>query len=223
MRRHFLFSLSVLLVPLTLPAQIMRIKVERDPSAWTSLSVGMVDMSGVEDRESKSVWQFGQGIQYRVSLERALRGQSGFGVVATFAQMPLTYEQDAPLTGTVPCTSPCDATANIYSVSGGFHGGGGAGIHQVIQLNVGATMFGNFREDSTGAALPPTEGDVDLSFTIGYGIGYTLSPRLQASLVQEFGFIVHPGNGSGSSSSAVQVRVMRLGVRYGIGTKRPGV
>jgi hypothetical protein len=65
--------------------------------------------------------------------------------------------------------------------------------------------------------------NADLSFDIGYGIGYTLSPRAQASLVQEFGFIVHPGNGSGSSSSTVQNRVMRLGIRFGLGTKRAGV
>jgi len=222
-RRNFPFLLFMLLLPLALPAQIMRVRVERDPSAWTSLSVGLVDLAGVEDRDTKSTWAFGQGVQYRVSLEKALRGQSGIGVVATFAEMPLTYQREAPLTGAATCTSPCDATANIWSLTGGFHAGGGMGLHQVIQLGIGAAMFGNFRDDATGEALPPTKIDVDLSFDIGYGIGYTLSPRVQASLVQGFGFIVHPGNGSGSSSSTVQTRVMRLGVRYGLGTKRPGV
>jgi hypothetical protein len=201
----------------------MRIKVEREPTAWTSIGIGLVDMSSIQDRESESDWEFGQGIQYRVSLEKALRGGSGLGVVATFAQMPLTYQRRGTVIGSEPCDAPCDATANIWSLSGGFHMGGGMGLHQVIQLNIGATMFGNFREDATGDALPPSEIDVDLSFNVGYGIGFTLSPRVQASLVQEFGFIMHPGNGSGGSSSAVQSRVMRLGIRYGLGQKRPGV
>lgn len=222
MRRLFLVSLLVLLLAPALSAQITRGAVQRDPTSWTSFAVGMLDVSGVEDRETESEWSFGQGLRYRATLEKALSGQSGLGVVATFSQIPLTY-RSVDLLGSGPCPSGCDATANLWSVSGGFHAGGGMGIHQVIELGIGATMWSNFREKDGGKALPPTKMDVDLSFDLGYGIGYTLSPRMQASLVQEYGFIVHPGNGSGSSSSTVQNRVTRLGIRYGMGAKKAGV
>jgi hypothetical protein len=100
-------------------------------------------------------------------------------------------------------------------------GGGAVGIHQVIQANVGATFFGNFREDESGDKLPPAKADADLAFQVGYGVGYSFSPRLQASLLQEFGLIIHPGNGEGSSSRMGQTQVTRLSVRYGMGTKKP--
>ena len=222
MRRILLSSLSILLLSSPLGAQIIRGAAQRDPTAWTSFAVGLLDIADVEDDDTRSVWSFGQGLRYRASLEKALSGQSGLGVVATFSQIPLTYSR-ATILGTGACPDACDATANIWSVSGGFHAGGGLGLHQVIQVGIGATMWGNFREKDGGAALPPAKMNVDLSFDLGYGIGYTLSPRAQASLVQEFGFIVHPGNGSGSSSSTVQNRVMRLGIRYGLGTKKAGV
>ena len=226
MHRIFLSFALVSAAATSLDAQIIRRSVVDEPAAWASLGIGMLDMSSISDQDSKSTWIFGQGLQYRATLEKALSGGAGLGIVATFAKMPLTYR---PATSVIPsptCNPECDATANVSSLAAGFHMGGGNGVHQVIQLNVGATMFANFRDDDSGAQLAPTEMDVDLAFQVGYGIGYAIGPRLHASLVQEFGIIVHPGNGEGSSSRTVQSQSTRLSVRYGMGTKRaprPGI
>lgn len=227
MHRIFLSVALLSAAAASVDAQIIRPSTVREPAAWTSLGVGLLDMSGIIDKESNSTWAFGQGFQYRATLEKALAGQAALGIAATFAQMPLTYTPSAaviPVPST--CDPRCDATANVYGVAGNFHMGGGAGVHQVIQVNIGATMFGNFREEDTGAKLPPNEMDVDVSFQIGYGIGYAIGPRLHASLLQEYGFIVHPNNGEGSNSRMAQSQATRLSIRYGMGTKRaprPGV
>jgi len=217
---RILLSLTLLSAPLMSAGSQILGRVNPGPAAWTSFGIGLLDMSAVHDKASNADWEFGQGLQYRVTLEKALSGQSGLGLVATYAQAPLTYRPASPPLLS-PCAPSCDATANVWSVAGTFHMGGGLGLHQVIQFNAGATAFSNFRDDDSGDRLPPLETDVDLAFQVEYGLGFTINPRLQASLLQEFGIIVHPGNGEGSSSRTAQSRATRLSVRYGLGTKKP--
>lgn len=186
------------------------------PAAYTLMGVGLLRTGTVVDGSTGSSWDFGDGVQYRVSLEKAIQNQSSVGVALTFGRLPLIYTSNVDL----QCSS-CDADATITQLMGTFHvGGDSPGIHQVIDIDVGATMYSAFRERATGRKLSPSS-DTDLAFSIGGGVGYTLSPGFQIELVQQFGGSVHQRTGlSGNADTIVRSYVTRLGVRFGLGARR---
>ena len=64
-----------------------------EPKTWMSFSVGVMDLSGVHDGSTQSDWEFGNAVQYRVSLELPIQYQSTVGISGSFARVPLTWEQ----------------------------------------------------------------------------------------------------------------------------------
>ncbi|HKO15753.1 MAG TPA: hypothetical protein VJU87_05915 [Gemmatimonadaceae bacterium] len=190
-----------------------------EPSAWVAFSVGLLQPLTVDDGSTQSTWRFGNSVQYRVALEKPIQNQSSIGLTATLARAPLSYEPFAG--GGLPaCPGTCDADANITQLFGTFHAGGSAiGLHQVIELSLGATLYSDFRTRS-GDRLPPASSDADLSLQIGYGFGYTLSPLLQIELVQDLGLGVHQRTGlSGGSNAVARLYTTRIGLRYGLGQR----
>lgn len=142
-----------------------------------------------------------------------IQGQSTIGIVATFARAPLTYSSSTDVT-----CSRCDADANVTQIFAVYHGGGGgiAGFHQVLELQVGAIIYANFREHDTDRRLEPRQ-DADLALGIGYGFGYSFSQSLEVEFVQEGLISVHQRAGlSGGDSSFPRQSVTRLGVRLGL-------
>jgi hypothetical protein len=199
--------------------QVMRLPGSGEPAYWTSLSAGLFQTQAVLDGRTQTVWDFGQGVQYRASIEQAIGNQSSIGVTGTYARLPLTFTELAPATDVSSCGGGCDAHADVTSLTGSFHAGGGQGFHQVIDLAVGVTRFAHFRADDTDRRLGP-DGDTDFSFMVGYGFGYSLSPRTQIVLVQEYGSAFHQGDGlRGSDRRMNQQYTTRLGARFGIGTR----
>lgn len=199
----------------TAEGQIIRHPVRTlEPTAWAGVSIGLVQHGTVRDGTTGSTWQFGDAVQYRTSLERRIQPGSALGAAATFSRAPLTYHGAGCTVG-----SSCDADANITQIFGSFHaGGGGYGLHQVLQLQLGATLFHNFRERTTGAVLPPESADVDLAFSLGYGFGFTLSPRAQLNVVQELGVSMHQReNLPAATTIANRFGVTRLSLRLGLG------
>jgi hypothetical protein len=103
---------------------------------------------------------------------------------------------------------------------GTFHLGGGSGFHQVIDAGVGVTQYGNFRDDAAGTRLVPSR-DADFAFSIGYGIGYSPSERVEVFIVQEYGNTIHQREGlANDARTSAQQLVTRLGVRVGVGDRR---
>lgn len=179
-------------------------------NAWTSVSVGLYDLQRMFDPSSGSAWDFGNIVQFRGTLERGLRRGLSVGAAATYARAPLTY--DGPDCGL------CDADVAIWQALGFLRiGGGGVGLHQVIELAAGVTGFGEFRERDGGDLAPETS--VNPTVSIGYGLGYALSPSSQLILLQEVGLMVHRRGDrpAGDESNMPRTYVTRIGLRFGLG------
>src|SRR5438094_5100117 len=187
-----------------------------EPKTWMSFSVGVMDLSGVHDGSTQSDWEFGNAVQYRVSLELPIQYQSTVGISGSFAPVPPTYTQLG--VGTIGCPSQCDADATVTSLMATFHAGGrgGIGFHQIIDISIGATGYSAFRARGSGEQLPPRQLDADLSGGIGYGFGYAFSPDVQITLVQEGFLTVHQRTGVGASENTLGRQfILRLGTRFG--------
>ena len=182
-------------------------RATRAPEAWTSLSIGWLQHQGLCDAETGDCWDFGSAPQWRASLEFPM-GRSGatLGAVATTAKIPLTY------VGGVCGT--CDADANASQFLGNLRIGGGAGPHQVIDINAGIAVFSNFR--ATGGTALGGKAKTYPAFSIGYGFALPLRPKFQITLLQEYGLVIGK-RVSGRSSNSAQTSTTRLGVRLGLG------
>jgi hypothetical protein len=220
MTRRVTFALTVLATLLSAaaagaPAAAQeRFPVARraGPTAWASLSVGLFQVSTMYDPTSNSDWDFGSIVQFRGSLEREIQRSASLGAVASFARAPLTYFGPE-------CAAGCNADAGVWQALALFRIGGGGmfGLHQVIELEAGATGFTNFRENG-GTALSP-RSVVDPTFNLGYGFGYSFSPNTQLTVVQQFGLMVHRKGDrpNGDESNVPRTSVTRIGVRLGLG------
>jgi hypothetical protein len=218
MRVPALVILGTVVCAASASAQIIR-QPQRapQPSGWTSVSVGILYPLTVHDGTTASEWQFGNAVQYRVSVEMPLQNQATLGISGAFARVPLTY---VPLSGNLStsCFSSCDADATVTQLYAIFHAGGSPiGFHQVLDLAVGATGYSSFRERRTGEKLAPTKLDADFSLAFGYGFGYTLAPGMEINLVSEGSLTVHQRTGvAGGEDTLGRLIVLRLGMRFGL-------
>jgi len=198
-------------------AQIVRRPAQaREPQAWIVGAVGYEQLGDVVDGASESTWRFSDAVQYRVSLEKPMPGNIAFGIAATFARAPLTYESSATIGR---CAGSCDADANITQVLALFHAGGSSfGFSQILNLGIGTRIYSNFRERVSGAKIGPTNADADVTFQFGYGFGYGLSPDLQVEIVQDLATTIHQRTGlAGGERTNSQQYTTRIGVRYALG------
>lgn len=186
-----------------------------EPIAWTSLSVGWFEHGGLCDPDSNSCWGFGGAPQFRASLDMPMGRGATVGIAGTTARVPLLYDGGA-LSG---CTR-CDADANVSQIFANLNLAGGSGLHQVIDLNAGVSLFSNFRR-TTGEKLEPSKIVTAFNFNIGYGFGYSFSPRFQIMLVQDWGLVIHKRM-AGQTSNTANQRTTRVGMRYGLGSRRRG-
>jgi hypothetical protein len=187
------------------------------PKSWMSFSVGVMDLSDVHDGSTSTEWQFGNAVQYRISFEIPVQYQSTFGVSGSFARVPLAYVQGARLGPPSPCAPSCDADATVTQLLATFHAGRGTiGFHQIIDISLGATGYSAFRARNSGERLAPEELDADLTGGIGYGFGYSFSPDMQITLVQEGFLTVHQRTNVAANENTIGRQfVLRLGTRFG--------
>jgi opacity protein-like surface antigen len=185
------------------------------PIAWTSLSVGWLQHGGLCDPDSNSCWDFGSAPQFRASLEMPMGRGASIGVSGTTARVPLTYSG-----GLLSGCSSCDADANVSQIFGTVHIGGGSGFAQVIDINAGMTLFSNFRA-TDGSRLDPAKMVSSFSFSVGYGFGYSFSDRMQITLSQDYGLVIHKRM-EGDPNNTAQQSTLRVGLRYGLGSKARG-
>lgn len=214
---RFTVLVAALLVSSSTAGAQFEVRRSYSPSSYSSLSIGLLDISNIADRNSGSNWYFGQGIEYRLSLEYAIRNQTGVGLSVIYATLPLDYEPASP---TGSCSPVCTANARLLAIMAGFHTGGRQGLHQVLEIDAGAAKFSSFRTDDGDDPIDVGDQGWDLSISIGYGLGIGFTDRFAVTLVQDYGLIFHPDRSSGSNSRFAQKRSTRLGVRYGMGIKR---
>jgi hypothetical protein len=184
-----------------------------EPLAWTSLSIGWFRQQGLCDGDSGACWDFGSAPQWRATIEMPMGRGATLGAAASIARVPLIY--NGSLTGVNSCAG-CDADANIMQYLGNFRIGGGSGFHQVIDLSAGMTVFSNFRRADDGSRLGPGAAVSNFTFAVGYGFAYSLSPRAQIMLLQDYGLVILKRQ-SGSSNNTAQQATLRVGGRFGLG------
>jgi hypothetical protein len=180
------------------------------PKAWTSLFAGWTNHNTLCEPESGACWEFGDALQWRGTLEFPVGNGVTLGAVGTMSRLPLRYHG-----GPLDSCSACDADANVTQLLGQLRIGGGSGIHQVIDITAGKTLFSNFRT-TDGTQLNQGRSESNWTLGIGIGIGLPLSPRAQVILSQEYGIIIGE-RVPGQSSNTAQHRTLRLGGRVGLG------
>ena len=213
------FTAAALIAPAS-HAQIIRPGGLAQPAVWISGSVGYYVPGRVNDGRSQATWDFSSGAQFRGSVEVPVGSSGGYtlGVAGTWTDMPLRYYSTN--TAIDPTGNGVDAHAELWSLLGVFHVGSTRGFHQIIEVSGGVIGYRNFRADGGGITLPSPGSSIDFTIGAGYGFGYSLSPRAELSLVQEYAFAFHsrtglPGNVSGTSRHTN----LRLGLRVGLGRR----
>lgn len=212
--RHLMFGV-IALTTIAVPARAQvldRARAQAEPRFWVSGAIGLFDLGTLQDGGTQSSWRFDDAAQFRGSAEYAVGRGSSLGAVVTWASVPVRYVSSGVLGGAT------DVTATVSSLGLVFHGGGGSGLHQVIEASAGAVRFSDFTSDDTGDRVEPLEPDYDFTFSLGVGFGFSLGDRAQIQLVQDVGLVLHQKSGlPNDASTTAYSRVTRIGLRYGIG------
>jgi hypothetical protein len=216
--RRGLFVLALLVFGSAIAqAQIIRPVFRSDPQAWTSLSIGWFQQQAFCNRDTGDCYNFGSGPQWRASLEYPVGTGTTVGVVGTIGKMPLTFVAGSlPKPSSFTCFQ-CDADANVSQLLGVLHMGDGAGFHQVIDLAAGASMYTNFRRSDTGEKITGS-GPTNFTFVAGYGFGYGFSQRAAITFETEYALEILKRQ-AGNANNTVQQYTIRIGGRYGLGTR----
>lgn len=215
MRRLLLASL-VLIASSAVRADAQIIRAPRfgarDPQYWVSGGAGLQQGFDLVDGTTGVRWVLSDATQYGLAIDRTITGGTSFGVRATTARVPLRYVP------TLAGGATREADANVSQAFALVHVASGRGLHSVLELGAGATIYSNFRERGTDATLAPAKADVDFSFVFGYGIGYTFSRAFQVDVVQDLATSLHQKAGlSAGDNSSVRISGTRLVARYGLG------
>lgn len=184
------------------------------PSVWLSGMAAATQGWRVTDGATSSVWDFGNGVQYGASIERAYSGFS-VGLRGNTALLPLVYQ------GTSAAGPPvrADADARVSQLLASAHVSGGRGLHTVLEVDAGATNYSGFRA-RTGEALRP-DSDTDFTFSFGYGAGFGFSNRFTVEFVQDLTTILHQRTGlDGAQDTNARMHSTRLVGRLGLGQRR---
>ena len=197
-------------------AQVARLRTRTEPVGFLSAGAGLYQLNGIRDGETNTEWRFDGTLQYRGSIEYALRNQSAFGIAGTYARVPLEYRD---LNTVIGSCARCEADATVWTGLAFFRAGGGAGFHQIIEIGAGATVYQDFESEDGEPLLP--ERDVDITLSVGYGFGFGFGNRTAIFLVQSADQSLHQrGEASNDGTTSVQHYVTRVGLRYGLGTRR---
>jgi len=178
------------------------------PNYWVGLSLGYVDGMTLRDESTSSTWSFAYTSQLRATIEKTVQRGVTIGAAAGFSNGRLTY-QGATLS---ECGISCPADADITQYMAFVRTGGtGVGFHGTYSLEGGITRFSNFRERSTGNALPPASATNDFTFGFGGGFEYGFSPTMAAYVNQHFDVVLHRQD----SGSAPRLLTFSVGGRIG--------
>lgn len=193
------------------------------PVTWVSASGALLDVQSFYGGAAGEAWNWGSGVQLRGTLERALRRDMTVGLAGSFARLPLTVSGGG--------CNPCEGDGTVWTAMGVLRlgGGGGIGFHSAFEASIGAAGFTNLPEPgplfeldagtAVGTRQAAAHSSVVPAVAAAYGVGYTLNPGLEISLVQEIGIFIY-GSADGAPSTATSTprfNSTRLTLRYALG------
>ena len=219
--RRIAVLLFLMLVCAPAGAQIMNVpkgSLAKDPSFVFGATIGLQAIQSVNDSDTQSIWDFSQTAEFGASLEKSLGRGVSFGLVATYAKVPMRYIDTASVVGNQAVC--CNAHVDVITAGAQFTAGGGVGFHQLVVINAGIISFQNFDVKSGSHVVSPPTRDIDPRLAIAYGFGYGFSARSEAFILQEYGVALHQGEGVlGDSRKQYQQQTTRIGFRLGAGSR----
>lgn len=189
---------------------------------WFSGGAAGIVMGGINDGATGRRWDFGPDPvwQFRGTLEKATDPASTIGLSAGYGVVDVNLSRLSgtgvldPLPGAV-CPDSCAAQVETWQLMGQFRSGGGPGFHTTFELQGGANGFRNLRTRDTREAIGSSDLQIDLAGSLGFGFGYTLSPGMVISLVQDFGMGWHAkDNLPDGTSRTYRTRATRAALRF---------
>lgn len=178
-------------------------------------SAALFDLDAFEGGSDGGIWRYSGGMQFRGGIERSLRRDVAVGVAGSYARLPLRVQGGL--------CSGCAGEATVWQALATARLGGsrGIGFHSVLEGTAGVTGFTAFERGSDPSSAPGfTSGNsVAPTFGVSYGVGYTVQPRVDVSLVQEIGVMRYDPGASGTSSTP-RFRSTRFTVRYALARPR---
>lgn len=178
------------------------------PSYWVTAGGSFFNMRSFAGGDDGATWDFGDGFQFRASVERRVRRDITIGLAGTFARLPVDITDG----GCGGCESDVNMMQGLALAR--FGGGDGYGFYNALELSGGVARFENFADAGAG---PPTEAYRTMvpSFAASYGLGYSFWRGLDLALVQEFGLLIHePVEGAFNDTSFPRFTSTRLEIRY---------
>jgi hypothetical protein len=219
MRRFSLALLVLIFAAGSLSAQRrQRVYATSDPSVWVTAGIEGFRANVVNDGVTSSMWNFGNStnLQYRASLEKGMTSGSSFGLAGTWAQVPFEYSSPA----IIAPGGRTDAHLDLMTLVLTFHSGAGAGFHQFYELNGGIVAYSNLKQDSDGATLAPSGGNIDPLFSVGWGFGYGFSNRTNLDFTSNYTIGLHERKQlPNSASNTNSMPSLRLTLRRGFGNR----
>ncbi len=223
-----LAGLSLAAIPVPLAAQIRGRPPmgngSRGPSQgwWFSGGAAGLVINDISDGASGKLLRFGSDPlwQLRGTLEKALDPATTFGLSVGYGVADVATSRLVgtgvvdPLPGAI-CPDACQAQIETGSLMAQFRSGGGDGFHTFFEGQGGVNAFRNLRTKDTRQPIPGKELQLDLAGSLGFGFGYTLSPGLVISLVQDFGMGWHAkDNLPEGTSRTYRTRATRASLRF---------
>jgi hypothetical protein len=183
----------------------------KDPQLWVSGGAGWQQGWSVIDGTTGTRWDLSDATAYGASIERTITGGTTVALRGSTAKVPINY---IPSAG-----AATQADANVSQAYLGIHVSSGRGIHSVLELGAGATIYSGFKQRGTGQQLLPDKADADFAFVFGYGLGYSFSRAFQIDVVQDLATSLHQKTGlAAGESSSSRLSGTRLVARYGFGS-----
>ena len=207
--------LALVLVSLAIAApagaQIMRRGLSAQPTAVFSFGMARLSPFTVHDGKTSSTWQFGDATQITGSFEHVISPGISLGLSGSTARVPLTVSSTF---------GSGDADAQVSQAFATLYATGGNTLHTVLEGDIGATIYSGFTPRAGSAAVVPTGTSADFAYAIGYGFGYSFSPRFAIDFVQTIGTSMHSKEGlSAGTDSGSGLRSSRLVARFGLGAR----
>lgn len=201
---------------LAVPARAQIINVPapdqaRRPIA-ASATFGFLQTQSRFDGQSGVLWQLGEALQYRATVEVGLRS-GAIGVAGSLASVSIRRQG-----GSAPANSKGDI--QLRQLLGTFRTPEAEGAHQIIEVGVGASQWTDY---SGSDQLTVDEAKPRNAFTlvVGYGFGFTVGGRATLMLVQDVSTLWGSKAGLPSGASRmVRQYTTRIGLRYRLRGRR---
>ncbi len=208
MRRPIVLALLVL-APRLVAAQILSLPSNRtDAGNWIGAGASRLNFVSMRDDSRGAVWNVGEVIAYRVSIDKSYGSGATLGATITWSNPSMTINTNP----TGVCPAGCAASANFQHYQLTYRSGETrGGTAPVAELAVGGLRVSDVRAGGTQVAPDRTL----LTMGAGGGLAIATSSTFQFELVQEYTWIFA---GGGFSGAATQWST-RLGVRVGFGNR----